>query len=73
MEGFKFTVIGDTFIDILVNGVPQLPSAWGTDTLVDSVSMALGGSALNVAHLLAVTGAYHTNYCSIGTVHPLRH
>lgn len=66
-SSFKFFVLGDTFIDILVNGVPTLPKAWGTDTLVESIDMALGGSAMNVAHILGTTAGFHTEYCSIGT------
>lgn len=65
--GFKFFILGDTFIDILVNGVPHLPKAWGTDTLVESVGMAIGGAALNVAHLLGTIGGFQTEFCSIGT------
>jgi hypothetical protein len=67
-ESCKFGIIGDTFIDVLVYGVGRnLPNTWGSDTRVSSVCLSLGGSALNVAHVLATTLKAKVLFCSAGT------
>jgi sugar/nucleoside kinase (ribokinase family) len=49
-------VIGDANPDVLVSGAPETPPAGQAETLVDSGTLALGGSAAIVAHGAARLG-----------------
>jgi sugar/nucleoside kinase (ribokinase family) len=49
-------VIGDANPDVLVSGAPETPAAGQAETLVDSGTLALGGSAAIVAHGAARLG-----------------
>jgi sugar/nucleoside kinase (ribokinase family) len=49
-------VVGDANPDVLVSGAPETPPAGQAETLVDSGTLALGGSAAIVAHGAAVLG-----------------
>jgi sugar/nucleoside kinase (ribokinase family) len=56
MSGFDLLVIGDANPDVLVFGAPETPPAGQAETLVDSGSLVLGGSAAIVAHGAARLG-----------------
>jgi sugar/nucleoside kinase (ribokinase family) len=49
-------VVGDANPDVLVSGAPETPPAGQAETLVDSGTLALGGSAAIVAHGAARLG-----------------
>ncbi|GAB2855303.1 hypothetical protein GCM10027176_67310 [Actinoallomurus bryophytorum] len=49
-------VVGDANPDVLVSGAPETPPAGQAETLVDTGTLALGGSAAIVAHGAAVLG-----------------
>jgi len=49
-------VVGDANPDVLMSGAPETPPAGQAETLVDSGTLALGGSAAIVAHGAAVLG-----------------
>jgi sugar/nucleoside kinase (ribokinase family) len=49
-------VVGDANPDVLVSGAPDVPPFGQAETLVDSGTLALGGSAAIVAHGAAVLG-----------------
>jgi sugar/nucleoside kinase (ribokinase family) len=49
-------VVGDANPDVLVSGAPETPPAGQAETLVDSGTLALGGSAAIAAHGAAVLG-----------------
>lgn len=54
--GLDLLVIGDANPDILVAGAPEVPPFGQAETLVDSGTLALGGSAAIVAHGAARLG-----------------
>ncbi|MDN3359166.1 carbohydrate kinase family protein [Actinomadura sp. DC4] len=49
-------VVGDANPDVLISGAPETPPAGQAETLVDSGTLALGGSAAIVAHGAARLG-----------------
>jgi sugar/nucleoside kinase (ribokinase family) len=49
-------VVGDANPDVLVSGAPETPPAGQAETLVDTGTLALGGSAAIAAHGAAVLG-----------------
>ncbi|MGI8330281.1 carbohydrate kinase family protein [Actinomadura scrupuli] len=53
---FDLLVVGDANPDVLVSGAPETPPAGQAETLVDSGTLALGGSAAIVAHGAARLG-----------------
>jgi sugar/nucleoside kinase (ribokinase family) len=56
MSQFDITVVGDTNIDLLLNGLPEdLPPE--RELAVQEMALALGGSAAITAHNLAALGA----------------
>jgi sugar/nucleoside kinase (ribokinase family) len=54
--GFDLLVVGDANPDVLVSGAPEVPPAGQAETLVESGTLALGGSAAIVAHGAARLG-----------------
>lgn len=49
-------VVGDSFVDVVVSGVTELPREWGQDQPISGVALSLGGSALNCAASIANLG-----------------
>ena len=54
------TVIGDIFCDVIATSLRQLPSVWGTDTVISTpITVQSGGSGLNTAVWLNSVIAAH--------------
>ena len=52
---FDILAVGEVNVDLLMIGVPEIPS-WGTEVLCESMTMRLGGSTANFACAAAALG-----------------
>lgn len=59
-------MVGDAFVDVLANGVSELPR-WNSDTLSTSIELNSGGSAMNSALHLSELGEDVVFHTALGT------